>query len=413
MNRVTRLSLILLLVVAQRSDADELPRIPAEKSDISSSVLAAASSELEAEVSEQRIAGGMHMVLRHGGVVHFAIAGVSDIDDKTPMKADTIMRIYSMSKPITSVAAMKLWEAGRFRLDDPLQKYIPAFKDARVLVENDGKTTLAALDRPILVRDLFRHSSGYSYGSGAVKTFHDKLGMLYRDRGMFPPAMSIAEAADVLARIPLLHQPGERFTYGLNTDLLGRLIEIWSKQPLDEYLADSVFRPLGMIDSGFHVPEDKAKRFASCHASEDGALIIADKAISSPYLSKPAFLSGGGGLVSTMEDYARFCQMLVNGGSLDGKRLLQSATVQLMFTNQLGPASGDTRFGLGFAVQEIKIGSGEHERTAMAYRWGGYANTAFQLVPSENMAQVFMRQLVPSDHRVANKLFPLVYRGVR
>ncbi|MDP7206930.1 MAG: serine hydrolase domain-containing protein, partial [Pirellulaceae bacterium] len=225
---------------------------------------------------------------------------------------------------------------------------------------------------PIIIRDLFRHTAGYTYGTGMPEAFgrhYQKEQMLYTHRGMFPPTMSIAEAADRLARIPLLHQPGARFTYGLNVDLLGRLIEIWSDTSLDDYLQKEVFDPLGMIDTGFSVPADKAARFVSCHGNEDGKLIVVDKAEKSPYLQKPMFLSGGGGLVSTMEDYARFCQVLVNLGELDGRRLLAESTIQKMFTNQLSPASSDSlQFGLGFALQEISLGRGERERTAIAYR---------------------------------------------
>jgi len=240
---------------------------------------------------------------------------------------------------------------------------------------------------------------------------YQKEQMLYTERGMFPPKMSIARAAEGLARIPLLHQPGARFTYGLNVDLLGRLIEIWSEKPLDRYFQETIFEPLDMPDTGFFVPADKADRFVSCHGKEEGKLIVVDKAEESPYLAKPDFLSGGGGLVSTMEDYARFCQVLVNLGELNGQRILEESTVRLMFTNQLGPATGSLRFGLGFAIQQISLGSGDHERSALAYRWGGYANTAFQVIPSEGMAQIFMRQLIPSNHRVARKLFPIVYQG--
>ncbi len=275
---------------------------------------------------------------------------------------------------------------------------------------------MVELERPIIVRDLFRHTAGFTYGTGmpeAFGTHYKREQMLYTERGMFPPKMSIARAAEGLARIPLLHQPGERFTYGLNVDLLGRLIEIWSEKPLDEYFKETIFEPLGMPDTGFFVPAHKANRFVSCHGKEEDKLIVVDKAEESPYLSKPDFLSGGGGLVSTMEDYARFCQALVNLGELDGTRILDESTVRLMFTNQLAPATGSLRFGLGFAIQEISLGSGDHERTALAYRWGGYANTAFQVVPSEGMAQVFMRQLIPSNHRVAKKLFPIVYQGTQ
>ncbi len=415
MTRYSLPGITLLLLLPLSLLAEPLPRGDASSVGIQAEALETAAEELKSEAKEKKIAGGMHMVLRHGKVVHFAIEGVGDIEDNRPLKADAILRIYSMSKPITSVAAMKLWEEGKFKLDDPVAKYIPAFKQCQVLVMEGEKQTMVALERPIIVRDLFRHTAGYTYGTGmpeAFGTHYQKEQMLYTNRGMFPPMMTIAEAADRLARIPLLHQPGASFTYGLNVDLLGRLIEIWSETPLDDYLQKAVFEPLGMLDTSFSVPADKADRFVSCHGSEDGKLIVVDKAEQSPYLQKPAFLSGGGGLVSTMEDYARFCQALVNLGELDGRRVLAESTLRKMYTNQLSPASSDSfRFGLGFAIQDISLGRGDRERTAIAYRWGGYANTSFQVVPSEGMVQLFMRQLVPSNHRVARKLFPIVYQG--
>ena len=406
----------LLFALPFLAFAEELPRGEASSVSIQDDAISEATAVLKSEVANGNIAGGMHMVIRHGKVVHFAIEGVGDIEDGRPLKADSIMRIYSMTKPITSVAAMTLWQEGAFRLDDPVARYIPAFKQTRVLVIDGDAEKMVELERPIIVRDLFRHTAGFTYGTGmpeAFGTHYKREQMLYTERGMFPPKMSIARAAEGLARIPLLHQPGERFTYGLNVDLLGRLIEIWSEKPLDEYFKETIFEPLGMHDTGFFVPANKANRFVSCHGKEEDKLIVVDKAEESPYLSKPDFLSGGGGLVSTMEDYARFCQGLVNLGELDGKRILDESTVRLMFTNQLAPATGSLRFGLGFAIQDISLGSGDHERTALAYRWGGYANTAFQVVPSEGMAQVFMRQLIPSNHRVSRKLFPIVYQGTQ
>ena len=416
MTRQLLISASLLFSIPVFVVADELPRDDAASVGIQDDAINQAAALLKLEVASKNIAGGMHMVLRHGKIVHFAIEGVGDIEDGRPLKTDSIMRIYSMTKPITSIAAMKLWEEGTFRLDDPVAKYIPAFKQTKVLVIDGDAQKMVELERPIIIRDLFRHTAGYTYGTGMPETFgehYQKEQMLYTERGMFPPKMSIARAAEGLARIPLFHQPGARFTYGLNVDLLGRLIEIWSEKSLDEYFQETVFEPLGMPDTGFFVPADKAGRFVSCHGKEEGKLIVVDKAEESPYLAKPDFLSGGGGLVSTMEDYARFCQALVNLGELNGKRILKESTVRLMFTNQLGPATGSFCFGFGFAIQEISLGNGDHERTVRAYHWGGYANTAFQVIPSEGMAQVFMRQLIPSNHRVAQKLFPIVYQGTQ
>ena len=382
---------------------------------VSQDALDAARLELEKRIASKSIAGGAHMVVRNGEVVYFHVAGVRDIEDRSPLEADTIMRIYSMTKPITSVAAMTLWQQGKFKLDDPVSKYIPAFENTRVLVQEGDSTKLVSAQHPITIRDVFRHSTGYTYGRETPELFehYETEGMLYdAEHGLFPPSMSIAEAADSLARIPALHQPGATWTYGFSTDLLGRLIEVWSGKAFDEYLQEAVFTPLEMVDTSFSVPKNKQDRFASCHKWANGEHFIADKAATSPFLDGFEFLSGGGGLVSTMQDYANFCQMLVDGGKFKGKRILEDSTVALMFTDQLSGVAGEFRFGLGFAIDDLELGSGEAKRSVTVYSWGGYANTFFEIVPEANMFQLFMRQSIPHNHDVANAVFPLVYSGV-
>jgi CubicO group peptidase (beta-lactamase class C family) len=379
-------------------------------------VVEQAKAELHQAINSGQAAGGALMAVRHGEVVLFEVAGLRDVEDQLPLKADTIVRIYSMSKPITSIAAMMLLERGKFQLDDPVAKFIPAFERTTVL-EIDGDTTeIVPANRQLTVRDLFRHTTGYSYGgeNPNVGSYYRREGMLYRPPyGMLPPDMTIERAAEALARIPALHHPGERFTYGYNTDLLGRLIEVWSGQSLDQFLEHTIFEPLEMIDTGFSVPKEKRDRFASCHTWQDGRLAVADKAARSPYNNGFQFLSGGGGLVSTVQDYANFCQMLVDGGIFKGKRLLLEETVQLMFTDQLGGVAGGFRFGLGFAINQVDVGSGNSQRKATQYSWGGYASTDFRLVPEEKLFLIFMRQRVPTEQGLARKLFPIVYAGVQ
>ncbi len=195
-------------------------------------------------------------------------------------------------------------------------------------------------------------------------------------------------------------------------DLLGRLVEVWSGMALDEYLQEAIFTPLEMVDTSFSVPSSKQDRFASCHKWEDGEHFVADKAASSPFLDGFEFLSGGGGLVSTMQDYANFCQMLVDGGEFNGNRILEDSTLALMFTDQLSGTAGDFRFGLGFAMDDIELGAGDTKRSATIYFWAGYANTSFEIVPEARLFQIFMRQSIPNNHDVANAVFPLVYPGV-
>ena len=323
-------------------------------------VFARAKAELNHAVQDGRIAGGAHLVVRDGKTLYSEAAGFGDIQERTPFTADSILRIYSMTKPITSVAAMMLFEQGKFGLDDPVARFIPAFTNATVLETVDGKPRQVPPKRPITVRDVLRHTTGYSYGDEAsVREFYEREGLRYwGPHELFPPKMTIARATEALARVPALHHPGEKFTYGFNTDLLGRLIEIWSGEPLDRYLQRAVFEPLEMTDTGFSVPREKRARFTSCHTLSEGKLAVVDPAASSPFNDGFEFLSGGGGLVSTVRDYANFSQMLVDGGQFKGRRLLQPETLRLMFTDQLDGVDGANRFGLGFAINDVVLGSG-------------------------------------------------------
>ena len=382
---------------------------------VSEESLEQAKQVLHDAVKSGRAAGGTHMVWCKGQTLYLESAGLSDIDDKTPMNDDAIVRIYSMSKPITSVAAMILMEQGKFDLDDSVAKYIPAFQHATVFKNVAGEEKSEPPKRPISIRDLLRHTSGYSYAGGSPQrqSHYSRGKMAYRaPQATLPPDMTIEAAANVLAKIPAHHHPGERFTYGYSTDLLGRLVEVWSGQSLDEYLSESVLKPLEMNDTGFSVPVDRRHRFAALHTKKSGKLLVLDKASSSPYNDGFAFLSGGGGLVSTIGDYANFCQMLVSDGKFKDKQILKKSTLELMFTNQLEEVKGDFRFGLGFAINDIQIGNGAKERTGKEYSWGGYASTDFRIVPEEDCFQIFMQQQVPSKHGLAKELFPIVYTGM-
>ena len=385
--------------------------VAASGQSISPASLGQAKNGLHEAVGAGEVAGGAYMVVWDGEVVCFEVAGVRDMDGREPFKADTITRIYSMTKPITSVAAMTLYEQGRFQLDDPVAKYIPAFAETTVM---RGLRTVPA-KRQITVRDVFRHTTGYSYGKGKkANADYKREGLLYQPPlGMMPPDMSIEQAVEAMARIPALHHPGERFTYGFSTDLLGRLIEIWSGKSLDVYMRESVFEPLEMADTGLSIPPDRRDRFASCHTWREGKLVVVDKAGESPFNEGFSFLSGGGGLVSTIQDYANFCRMLVDAGIFKGRRILEEETVKLMFTDQLNGVAGGFRFGLGFAISQVKLGTGGDARMARQYAWGGYASTEFRLVPEEKLFQIFIRQRVPSDPGLANKLFGIVYKGVQ
>ncbi len=379
-----------------------------------SAALESARVELRQAVQEGKVAGAIHLVVRDGKTIYSEVAGVADIDEKTPLRLDSILRIYSMTKPITSVAALQLYEKGKFALDDPLAKFIPAFAGATVLQTTGEATEQVAPKRAISIRDVLRHTTGYSYGDEAsVRPLNESRRMRYwGPEEMYPPRMTIAQAAEALARIPTLHHPGEKFTYGFSADLLGRLIEVWSGLSLDAYLQQHVFAPLEMVDTGFSVPKEKRVRFVSCHTLRDGKVVVIDKREASLFNEGFEFLSGGGGLLSTVADYANFCQMLLDGGVFKGRRVLKTDTVQLIFTDQLNGIAGEFRFGFGFDLGDVEIGSGLGLRKVAKYSWGGYASTDFQIVPREKLIQIYARQQVPMAGELAKKQFAVVNGGL-
>ncbi len=375
-----------------------------------------AKAELDAAIRSGKVEGAIHLVSRDGKVVYLGVAGVSDVEVGKPLRPDAIFRIYSMTKPITSAAAMLLYDRGKFGLDDPVSQYIPAFKNAVVLGKPGESPRTVPVKRPITIRDVLSHTTGYSYGKEPpyVTEHYEREGMLYRPpMGMLPPSLTIEAAAEALARIPVVHQPGERFTYGFNTDLLGRLIEVWSGRTLDEQLRTSLFEPLEMKDTGFSVSAANRGRLVSCHQSTGGKLAVVDKGTTSPFNDGFEFLSGGGGLLSTVQDYANFCQMLVDKGQFKRERLLREETIQLMFTDQLHGSTGNFRFGLGFAINDVELGSGAARRKVAEYSWAGYASTAFRIVPEARLFQIVLRQYVPNTHDLSGRLIATIYEGVR
>lgn len=370
-----------------------------------------ATALVDQAIDKGEVAGAVHLVGLGGTILHSHQAGVRDIVSGDAIESDTVVRIYSMTKPITSVAAMTLYEQGRFQLDDPVSNFIPAFKKSSVW---DGDTQMAVAPiRPMTVRDVFRHTTGFAYGGNGnaeLERRYQQAGLKYRSpQAMLPPEMTIEEAANRLASIPAHHHPGEQFTYGFSTDLLGRLIEVWSGMPLNQYLQQAVLQPLEMRDTAFSVPEDRQKRFASCHTKRQGELAIVDPCKGSPFIGGFQFLSGGGGLTSTAADYAKFCQMLVEDGRRNEIQILKPETLQMMFSDQLGDVPGDFRFGLGFAIKDIQVGSGESSRSVKQYSWGGYASTDFRIVPELGLYQIFVRQHVPSQHQLASEVFDHIY----
>lgn len=348
-------------------------------------------------VDDGRLAGVVTMISRRGKVVHFEKFGKMDLEADKEMQLDTLFRIYSMSKPIVTVAAMTLYEEGRFQLGDPVSKYLPEFKETKVLV--DGKEV--AQEREFTIKNLMSHTAGLTYGFFGDTTVDRQ----YREAKILQNK-DLEEMVGLLGKIPLQYQPGSRWQYSVAVDVLGRLIEVVSGMPLDEFLQQRLFDPLEMKDSFFQVPKDKIDRFGTNHVydKEKGELTVMDKPATSQYTKEVTFFSGGGGLISTATDYMRFCQMLLNGGELHGARILSPKTIELMTTNHLtenmrsglGEAVGAAAnfgFGLGFGVV-IDLASTGIVGSVGSYNWGGAAGTVFWIDPKEELAAVAMIQLM-------------------
>lgn len=366
-------------------------------------------------------------VTRHGHVVHHSTAGHRDVEASLPWEDDTVVRLYSMTKPITSVAAMMLYEEGAFELKDPVSAFIPSFGESRVYRNGSRFSPVTEpATEPIRMWHLLTHTSGLTYG------FHHQhvTDELHRVAGFewgSPAGMDLAGACDVWAGLPLAFQPGTEWLYGVSTDVLGRVIEVISGQSLDEFFAERIFAPLGMTDTGFHVRDDQTDRFSRLYSPHPVSGEAVASPLESPLTEAPAMLSGGGGLCGTAADYLRFTQFLLNRGELDGVRLLGSRTVDFMASNHL-PGGADLEafgrplfaettyngvgFGLGFSVvldpaaNKVLSSPGE-------YAWGGAASTAFWCDPQENIGVVFLCQLLPSStHPIRTQLKQLVYQAL-
>ena len=361
-------------------------------------------------VEPGKIPGSITLVARRGQVCYLDVAGQRDVARGTPMTEDSILRIYSMTKPVTSVALMTLYERGLFSLDDPVHRYIPAWKKLRVRTAGSHPLfATAPCERPMTIRDLFMHTSGLTYDFMHASN----VDAAYREMGLGLPrrGYTLQDMIDQLATLPLEFSPGERWNYSVATDVLGYLIEVISGQSLPEFMRETLFEPLGMVDTSFEIPADKVPRLASCYERNlQKEMVLQDDCQDSHYTSR-TFWSGGGGLLSTVQDYYRFSQMLLNGGSLDGQRVIGSRTLQFMTRNHL-PGGVDMSqiatgsfsetiyegvgFGLGFANKLDPVGNG-FPCSVGSYFWGGLASTLFWVDPTEELVVVFLTQLIPSS----------------
>jgi CubicO group peptidase (beta-lactamase class C family) len=405
---------LLLLAAAAGSVRAEQPRT------FSTEGLAKVSDYIRNEVATGKIPGAILLIQQHGKPVYFENFGVRDIATELSMSTDTIFRLYSMSKPITSAAAMMLVEDGKLALDDPVSKYIPAFADLKVGVEkrsDDGKVTLALepLNRPITIEDLLRHTSGLTYGFYGYGIVHE----LYAEADLFNADLGNAEFVERLARLPLQEQPGARWDYGHSTDVLGRVIEVVSGQSLYQFEKQRLLDPLGMNETAFFVA-DSSKRPRIAEPMPN------DRAISSTTRLRDVMLprrveSGGAGMVGTIGDYARFCQMLLDGGTYQGRSYLKPETIRLMASDHIGPETKIARdgayypgatsgFGLGFAVRTSVPANTEWPLGE--YRWDGVGGTFFFIDPVDDMFVVFMVQTPSERGRIQLELKTLIYRAM-
>lgn len=377
-------------------------------------------------VADRKLPGLVTMVARRGQVAHLETFGHADVERAKPMSTDTIFRIYSMTKPLTSVAIMMLYEEGRFQLDDPITRFLPYFKNQRVWTGGGNKAKLETepASRDITFRDLLTHTSGLTYGF-LEATLVDAL---YRERGVdFQlPKLELGPMTELAASLPLLAQPGAEWNYSIATDVLGHLVAVISGEPFEKFLARRVIEPLGMIDTAFVVkPENHARLAAMYGPQEGGGIKLLDDPTRSRYLAPRMLYSGGGGLTSTVADYWRFCCFMLNKGELDGKRLLGRKTVELMTSNHLRGDMADmgqprfsessyegVGFGLGFSVM-IDPAKAQILGTSGEYAWGGAASTAFWVDPVEDMAVILLTQLMPSStYPIRRELRVLSYQAV-
>lgn len=403
----------------------DMTPVAAEEVGIAPSRLVHVDRWMDAQVESGRLAGLSVMIARRGRVAYMNCAGMADLARGVAMTPETIVRIYSMTKPLTSVAVMMLYEDGHFQLDDPVSRFLPEFEHMRVFAgAMQGKIDTVPAARPITVRDLLTHTSGLTYG------FMDAtpVDALYRRTGVdFQTAeTSLGDVVRLAASLPLLSQPGAEWNYSIATDVLGHLVAVVSGQPFEDFLRARVLGPLGMVDTDFHVPADKQARFASNYRRGDaGGVALIDDARESRYLRPRAVCSGGGGLVSTAADYMRFCQMMLGGGTFGGRRLLGRKTVALMTSNHLGgdmASMGQPRFsessyegvgfGLGFSVM-LDPARAQILGTPGEYAWGGAASTAFWIDPAEELAVILLTQLMPSStYPIRRELRVLTYAAL-
>lgn len=404
----------ILCLTTQLSTAGELPVAKPESVGMSSERLAKVDVVMDNLVKEKKLVGGIIMIARQGKVVHLKSHGLMDLEAQKPMRDDALLRIYSMSKAITTAAALILHDEGKLKLDDPVSKYVPEVKDCKVI----GKDGTFVPDRPMTVRDLMLHTSGLTYGASGIEVSDKK----YRELKVMDFDSTLAQMGAKLGDVPLIFAPGTDWSYGISTDVLGRVVEVVAGKTLDVYFQERIFSPLEMTDTGFSVPADKLDRFAANYTSDGkGNLTLREAAKDSEYLKPRKLLSGGGGLISTARDYMRFLMMVAQGGELGGTRILKQSTVNLMTTNQLpekvgwikfgGQVREGVGFGLGFSVRD-KMSDWDAQGHLGEYGWGGAASTHYWISPKDDLIVITMEQTMPFTFQTEFAVKGLIYDAI-
>ncbi|NVJ97940.1 MAG: beta-lactamase family protein [Alphaproteobacteria bacterium] len=397
--------------------ATEVPVAAPETVGLASSGLDAIRSHFQAQVDGGKLSGLTTLVSRKGKVVHFEAYGRASLEQATSVEKDSIFRIYSMTKPVTGVALMMLHEEGLFGLDDPVSQYLPEFAAPKVFKSQseDGIVETVAAHREITIRDLMRHTAGLTYG-----VFGDTpVDRLYKSGGVLEAGLGPEEWISRLAAQPLLYQPGDAWVYSFAVDVQGRLVEVLSGMSLDAFFETRIFAPLGMVDTGFYLDTEKAERLVTMYFRKDDVLTPTNDPYFPDFTKKPASFSGGGGLVSTTRDYWRFAQMLLNGGELDGVRILKPETVAMMTTDQLpekldGIAGGQRGIGFGLDLGIVKdVGKRGGYGREGEFFWGGMANTIFWVDPKEELVAILMTNILPQGlYPLSQDMHRLVYQAL-
>ncbi len=367
-------------------------------------------------IDEGKLSGILTLIAKDGKVVHQSVQGMQDREAGIPLREDSIFRIYSMTKPVTVVAALTLWEQGKFHMQDPIAMYLPELADLNVYVSGEGdniKTEKAK--SPIRIIDLFMHTAGFSYGFTGSEV--DKL---YRASPAMQGKVARQDILKEIAKLPLNHQPGTQWNYGISIDIIGFLVEKLTGQSLGAYMQETIFNPLQMVDTGFYVPAQSVNRFVQVYtADQQGKSIVMENEPLGDYLTDPAIHNGGGGLVSTAADYLKFAQMLLNGGELNGVRILGRKTVEYMASNHLpanlipfAPDAQGEGYGLGVSVT-VDTGMVQFMSSEGNYGWGGMASTYFRIDPKENLIILGLSQFIPIGfHRYHDDLRNLTYQAL-